>query len=223
MAHTRVKTPTAAAEFLISNNQIQEDILTDIEISIRNRVSFLIENEQKKLRSFSEKIPLIVNNRLLEEKNIIQGLSSDIKFISQSRINNEKNKLDNLNNSVANLVNRRITYEKNRLNIQGSRIPNLISNKLQTQNLKLSYVEERIKNAINIRMSREVEKLENMTKIVALASPENILKKGYSMTLKNGKVMKDVSDLNKGDKIMTVFENGSVESVVKNIDTEKLF
>ncbi len=223
VAHTRVKTPTAAAEFLISNNQIQEDILTDIEISIRNRVSFLIENEQKKLRSFSEKIPLIVNNRLLEEKNIIQGLSSDIKFISQSRINNEKNKLDNLNNSVANLVNRRITYEKNRLNIQGSRIPNLISNKLQTQNLKLSYVEERIKNAINIRMSREVEKLENMTKIVALASPENILKKGYSMTLKNGKVMKDVSDLNKGDKIMTVFENGSVESVVKNIDTEKLF
>ena len=49
-----------------------------------------------------------------------------------------------------------------------------------------------------------------------------MLKKGYSLTHKNGKVVRDISEIKKNNRIMSVFENGSVEAVVKNIDNEPL-
>jgi exodeoxyribonuclease VII large subunit len=50
---------------------------------------------------------------------------------------------------------------------------------------------------------------------ISLLSPENILKKGYSITTKNGKIIKDSKELANGDEIETRFAEGSVKSKVK--------
>ncbi len=223
VAHTRVKTPTAAAEFIISHQQEQADIIRDIESYIENRVASLIDGEHKKLKSFTEKIPLIVNNRLLEERSRLTSLSSDIKYRSMEIVNRNINRTEHIGNEIMNIVNRKITYEKNRLNMKTSQIPNLVNLKLQAENIKIGYIGEKIKVSASFRIDREKERLSGMSRIVELVSPYNILKKGYSLTLKNGKVVRDISEIKKNDRIMSVFENGSVEAVVKNIDNEPLF
>lgn len=48
-----------------------------------------------------------------------------------------------------------------------------------------------------------------------LLNPDNILKKGYSITYHNGKVLKDAKDLKSGDEISTRFDQGTVESIVR--------
>lgn len=59
---------------------------------------------------------------------------------------------------------------------------------------------------------RELASLERQLELV---DPKNILRKGYSLTLLNGKPINDPSVLRSGDEIQTIFHNGEVVSVVK--------
>lgn len=58
-------------------------------------------------------------------------------------------------------------------------------------------------------------KLDSFDKYLELISPQNILKRGYSLTLKNGKAIKNASDVNKGDEIRTLLSDGDIKSIVK--------
>ncbi len=49
-------------------------------------------------------------------------------------------------------------------------------------------------------------------------SPESVLKRGYSITLYNGKALKSVDKLKKGDLIQTRVIDGVIDSNVKSID-----
>ena len=50
-----------------------------------------------------------------------------------------------------------------------------------------------------------------------LLNPRNVLRRGYAVTFKNSKVLKEASSLNKGDIIKTVFFKGSAHSRVERI------
>ena len=63
-------------------------------------------------------------------------------------------------------------------------------------------------------LTAQTHKLEIMDKTLAAADPAVILKRGYSLTRQNGRVVKGASDLKKGDRITTVFADGSVESEI---------
>lgn len=63
-------------------------------------------------------------------------------------------------------------------------------------------------------LERKENKLRLLERSVELLSPINVLRKGYTMTLKNGEVA-FLSDLQKGDEITTVYHNGSVKSIVE--------
>ena len=52
---------------------------------------------------------------------------------------------------------------------------------------------------------------------IELLNPDNILDKGYSIVYKDGKVIKDIKDLNVSDKITTKLKNGSVISEVREV------
>jgi exodeoxyribonuclease VII large subunit len=45
--------------------------------------------------------------------------------------------------------------------------------------------------------------------------PTLLLKRGYSITLHNGRAVRDANKLKPGDEIETRFEKGSVKAVVK--------
>jgi exodeoxyribonuclease VII large subunit len=43
---------------------------------------------------------------------------------------------------------------------------------------------------------------------IRLVSPENVLKRGYSLTFKNGKIVKRAAELTVGDEITIQFADG---------------
>lgn len=53
---------------------------------------------------------------------------------------------------------------------------------------------------------------------INLLNPENILKRGYSITLKDSKALKDAASLSKGDIIKTVFFKGRAVSSVQSTE-----
>ena len=79
--------------------------------------------------------------------------------------------------------------------------------------------------AYDIKMLRTVEavlarqrhKLELLKQRLADASPDKLLARGYSITLKDGKAVKDASQLHAGDILTTRVYQGEITSAVQSI------
>ena len=171
VSHTRVKTPTAAAAFLISHLKGVLDAIEDAEQSIVLKVRQQMEMEKIRLLHLSQQIP---------------SLYSLVKSRQETR-------LDRLQSSLQLSVSRRLQDERHRLDILSHNLPPIAERKLLQEHHRLDLLREKLE-ALN---------------------PELLLRRGYSITLNAGKIVKDASFLHPGDLIETRLQKGTVHSVVK--------
>lgn len=73
-----------------------------------------------------------------------------------------------------------------------------------------------LKNACQKRIMTENHHLNTFQNTIYLLNPENLLKKGYTLTLKNGHIVTSKTLLKQGDTIETVFQDGTVHSCINN-------
>ena len=66
---------------------------------------------------------------------------------------------------------------------------------------------------------RPMLKLKNLENMVRLLSPENTLKRGYSITLVNGKAVKSIEDIKTGDAIETRLPDGTLRSEITGVES----
>ncbi|MDR1882110.1 MAG: exodeoxyribonuclease VII large subunit [Prevotella sp.] len=170
VAHTRAKTPTAVAEFLIDNLAETAADLTGISHAIAARVSQRLQEETVRLSVF-------------ETKNL---------FVLKSRYKEQENLLSSAKTAMA----------KGMLRIQ------------RENRDRLASLEDILKKSVRQLYKDEVNKLDTLEKHLQLSSPENILKKGYTLTLKDGKLVKQSDTVKKGDEIVTLFPDGKIKSIV---------
>lgn len=148
VAHTRVKTPTAAAEFLIDLMNDAADELEMLASRLREGVRNLLQQEQRKLFGYKNRIPSAAYRRISDVKMALQTVRKDVV------------------------------------------------------------------QAVTSSLSRHRHRLELLQQRLADASPEKLLARGYSITLKDGKVVKNADELQANDEIMTCLQNGKVISTV---------
>jgi len=75
----------------------------------------------------------------------------------------------------------------------------------------------KIRNSASQMILTQESRLKEMESFFCFSSPDYILAKGYSITLKNGKAVKSAKELSQGDTIETVFAEGKVGSVVSSV------
>ncbi len=63
--------------------------------------------------------------------------------------------------------------------------------------------------------------IEGQEKVVNLLNPLNLLKRGYSLTFVDGKILKSVENIKKGQRIQTQFVDGIVDSEVIVVEKSK--
>lgn len=66
-------------------------------------------------------------------------------------------------------------------------------------------------------MQQEKNRMNEIGKSLTLLDPKNVLQRGYSITLQNGKAVKDAGTLKQGSILVTHFAKGQVESRVEHI------
>lgn len=94
------------------------------------------------------------------------------------------------------------------------KLGSIMTYKLEREKSKLNNLSKMISpNMIN-RLDKEKIKLENIETKLNLLNPENILKKGYSLTLVEGKIVKSINSVKKGSIIDTKFSDGIIKSEV---------
>lgn len=153
VAHTRVKTPTAAAEFLIGCMNDAAEELEMLAGRLYGGIRELLAQEHRKLVSYRNRIP-----------------SAAYRYISDAKF-------------------------------------------------ALLTVSKDIVQAATSSLSRHHHRLELLQQRLTDVLPEKQLARGYSITLKNGRIVKNVSSLNEGDEITTRLYQGELISTVTNKNT----
>ena len=171
ISHTRVKTPTAAAAFLIDHLKNIMDILNDSQEQI-------VRLAQQKLTYYKSQFASIAE--------VLPRLFSNVKVRQEAR-------LDALNNRLILSSSNKLSTLNSRLSTFADHLPILLDRRLMAEKHRLQLIEEKVKSL----------------------DPALLLSRGYSITMKDGKVVRDPQTLKHGDEIETRLEKGTIKSIVK--------
>lgn len=108
----------------------------------------------------------------------------------------------------------RLSREKERLEGWLAHMPVKVQMCLQRENFVQERLAKRMETALQVRMQTERHRLELWSQRIEAASPDVLLKRGYSITLKDGKAVTDVSSLKPGDVVETRLAKGRFRSKV---------
>lgn len=123
--------------------------------------------------------------------------------------------LIDIQDSIIFETNKRLIEEATILNTLVTKYSYIIKDRTKDQLNKLDIISEKIKNAAIRVLQDQKHILESKEQYIEHNSPENILKKGYTLTLSGKKIIKSKAGVKKGDNIVTRFADGEVESLVK--------
>jgi exodeoxyribonuclease VII large subunit len=217
VAHTRMKTPTAVAEFLISGVASYYERLQELENEVVKLVRSAIDEEQNKLERIAESLNYSVSGFINEKEvqltktgNELQQKVSEFSFKKNYELNNLKHDLDS---AVALwfVENKNRVYQKQRV------LKRVADAAIVKEEGKLIHLKEQLEYELRRILFKEKERIHINENTTRLLDPKNVLKRGYSLTLKEGEIVKTAKQLNPNDEIETRFADGSVKSkITKN-------
>ena len=115
ISHTRVKTPTAAAAFLIENLKRVWDYLQDAQTMLAANAKQRMETEQMRLMRASEKIPSLFSLVREKEEHRLDRVLQKILNAAQQGVSNNSHKIDIMEGNMLPLASRLLMEQKHRL------------------------------------------------------------------------------------------------------------
>lgn len=157
---------------------------------------------------------LVVPSKL-EIQKYLSDYNSRLLSVITSKISTYKITLKKLESSYI-LNNPKSMYEveEQKLDSILEKLGSLMGHTLEKSKLKLENLTKNITPNILYKLEKNKSHLETLEQKLELLNPENILKKGYSLTIKDGKIITNVSELKDGDTITTKLSIGTINSKV---------
>lgn len=163
VAHTRMKTPTAVAAFLINRMAEQLALLDELRRTVCEATRNQLTVKKTTWQILATRFPVFVTGHLERHRADLHTLTARL-----------------------------------------SSVPQLLEK--HTEQLEL--VPVHIRKAADAMLTRHTHELALSEQHIKLASPDHILKRGYTLTLKDGKIVKHAADLSAGDEISVRFTDG---------------
>ncbi|MFZ5940185.1 MAG: exodeoxyribonuclease VII large subunit [Bacteroidota bacterium] len=196
VAHTRLKTPTAVAEFLIDQLLESDSYLRQLEDHFSILVRQIIQDNQTRLRELS-------NETQHRAKGLLQG-----KMIG----------LDHLNVQVRKAIKNLSDRQEQKLTALQNRMSYAARNSLVSGTKTLDHTASRLKKALYHSLNNRKMQLQMFEKQAELVNPVNTLKRGYTLTLRNGKIITGLQEIKVGEDITTLFRDGNATSRIEKIE-----
>lgn len=171
VASVRVKTPTAAAEWLLDRAQSALDHVNALTDMVVDSATQMLSGARQQLAYFTSGIPLMADNFVVRHRARLQQIAAAIPVVAARRIDGAGK--------------------------------------------DLAFASQRVAMAARQCVANERQRVTGLEKQVELLSPDRVLRRGYSLTLRDGYVVTSASSLRAGDSLVTRFADGERTSVVE--------
>ena len=125
VAHTRVKTPTAAAAFIIQHQAAEAALLDDLYMRLTRLADDRIYREKQRLERQRTVLPLLFSNFIQGRQSRLQLLAERIQSTARQRLEREPSRSELLRQRLTSSLTRRIEHEKHHLQLMEQRLASL--------------------------------------------------------------------------------------------------
>jgi exodeoxyribonuclease VII large subunit len=218
VAHTRLKTPTAVAGFILEGVSAFEEKIRFLEQEILSLVETKIEDEHDHLEGLTGELSLLVRHQLGKKKSELMQrtwrFQQEIKLVLQG----SEHRLGKRLQRVGFLVDHYFFVHRQKISIAQNILDVAIPRGIEFKRQQLDLFLETFRRQSLGKINTERHKIDLASQKAMLSNPGEILKKGYSITTVNGKLVKDLSLLKNEETIKTQFYRGSILSKIIEIN-----
>ena len=159
-------------------------------------------------------VDMVAHTRL-KTPSAVDELRQAVITLSSDQLMRQRNYLRLLTARFPSLVMNRVERIRSDLRSLAARFPAQISSALSQREAGLGPIALRLRNATSTGLAERGRFLQLTEQFIKMASPEYILRRGYSLTMKEGKIVKHAAELREGDELTTRFMDGEVKSIVQ--------
>ena len=192
VAHTKRMTPTDVANFLIEHQAGLEGLLLSYWEQLRDMASEVVRFDKEVIATASHRLGSSAQLQLSKAGRKLDQTAFSLKHLVQGMLINEQHTLENISENL-----------KKEIHL--------------LQQMEIASIEEKkhqLKTAITAFFQRHDDALTNSEDHIRLLDPAEVLRRGYSYTLLNGKSISSPEEVKEGDKIITVLHHGEIESTI---------
>lgn len=238
VSHTNAITPTKLAEFLIQKFHNFSVPVKDAEKLLIDKSRRLILEVKTKLQAEVKLFRSVTGNILLRNRNNVNGLSQTLVQQSRFVFKNEKEYLFTIKEAIkkgasmqfstwkqdivfiattirkdvnAQIRQFLIGIQQNTYQVKKGSQRIIIANKRDSDLLS-----QKLSERVGIHLQNSKNELTSLEKHIEIMSPQHVLKRGYSITMYDGKAIKNTENLIQGDILKTFLYEGNIESIVTN-------
>jgi len=195
VSNTNVITPTKMADFLLQKFHNFSVPVNDARKKIIDKTSRLLNEEKSKFQAEAKLFRSVTHNVLFKNKNDIQESIQTFTQHSRFLFRNERTYLSSVKAGLG----------------KGSR------GLLVDDSQKILQSQGRFAGRLLLYVKDRKHELTNLEKDISNMSPENVLKRGYSITRLDGKAVKDIKNVRAGDLLETIVYEGKIASRVDRV------
>jgi exodeoxyribonuclease VII large subunit len=196
VAHTKLKTPTAVAEFIIDRIDSFSAYLDDLQGQV-------VDESRQNLKTNAHRLELSINTLQPLVKNIInknrrqpQEAAHRLNFAVKTYFDHQQSFISHVKESIHYLTKKQVNSGLQLCQFQQTQLKLEIAGYLKNKQQKLKLAE----------------------KTLMLSNPLNILKRGYSITYKEDQAIKDSKKLKVGESVTTHLHKGYLISRIEKIN-----
>jgi exodeoxyribonuclease VII large subunit len=154
-------------------------------------------------------------SRTLDVSFFLDEMAEKIQTSIRIRLEKESNYLLLLSAQIPQIVQRQLTQSANHINDLQYRMQLKTADFIAKNRLLLDRKSDQLSALVNQQLQQQQNNLKLIETKLQLLDPQQLLKKGYSFTTHNGKLVTSITQLTPGDTITTTLADGTVNSVVK--------
>lgn len=214
VAHTRLKTPTAVAEFFVSGIMCFYELLEEKKQRLGSMVRDKMNKEQKSLSELADSLSDAANTYLVTAQTQIQRSGNRFQQAVSRFTFRRKEELQQIRYRLMQKNNRYWQSRKSVLQKVISRMRMSALMHLQKAGMRLQRLEPEILRTTQARLDSNRKQLKTMEEKLRLLDPQNILMRGYTLTCQNGKMIGSMKEVESNADLETRFADGKIFSKI---------
>jgi exodeoxyribonuclease VII large subunit len=214
-------TPTELGEFLIQCFHNFSVPVKDAQKSLKLEVNQFILDQKIELSNELRIFKNVSIQRLFQTNQILNSTTKNLSLHSRFRFNNERKVLDSSADQLK-------SHVRSKKNFENQRINQLKLNLLKHVKLNINVHQNQVRDTQTFMVQqlpkffiKTEQTILNLEKNVKLMDPTLLLKRGYSLSLFQGKIISAKNPVKLGDIIETVTFENRIKSEVKEIKKEE--
>ncbi len=192
VAHTRLKTPTAVAAFLVDNMVMLEEELAEIIGELSSTVTGFMDANRAALNQTASEIRYSATRLLARTGDYLRRSAGEIRYHSLRSVQQNNYLLRDFSSSVHNRTRQILDKQNNFVQLKVHLMKTLLRHTLGNQ-----------RNLLNGASEKST-----------YLDPKQLLRRGYSITTHKGRLVKAADEVDNSDQIETILFKGTIKSTV---------